>query len=88
MNKIFLFLLLSISLISCKKISPSQDDEIAIQKILDVYGGNIETIKSVGNIEGKSFEIQIKESKIIENQPNKAITVSYTHLDVYKRQEK
>lgn len=74
MKKILFFSLLLISFIGCQKIRPTHEDEIAIQKILNFYGGNIEIRKIFGSNNVKTFEIQIKNTKLIDSQPEKAVT--------------
>ncbi|WP_213278142.1 hypothetical protein [Chryseobacterium indologenes] len=75
--KILPFLLLSLFLFSCGKLATTSEDKKSVDEVLKFYGGYVETMKGVQTLNGTSsdfFEVQIKDSKLINNQPQRAIS--------------
>jgi len=73
----FLPLLLLLSMFSCGKLATTSEDKKSVDEILKFYGGHVETMKGVQTLNGKSddfFEVEIKDSKMINNQPQRAIS--------------
>lgn len=74
--KILPFLLL-LFLFSCGKLATTPEDKKSVDEVLKFYGGYVETMKGVQTLNGKTsdfFEVEIKESKLINNQPQRAIS--------------
>lgn len=75
--KILPFLLLTLFLFSCGKLATTSQDKKSVDEVLKFYGGYVETMKGVQTLNGTSsdfFEVQIKDSKLINNQPQRAIS--------------
>lgn len=78
MKIIKILLLLSlINLFSCNKISTTPEDKKSVEEVQKFYGGYVETNKGIETHNTSSnnyFEIVIKDSKLIDKQPQKAIS--------------
>ncbi|MBB6332926.1 hypothetical protein HNP24_003929 [Chryseobacterium sediminis] len=73
----FLPLLLLLSMFSCGKLATTSEDKKSVDEILKFYGGYVETMKGVQTLNGKSgdfFEVEIKDSKLINSQPQRAVS--------------
>ena len=71
----FLPLLLLMSMFSCGKLGTTPEDKKSVNEIQKFYGGYVETMKGVQTLNGKSndfFEVEIKDSKLINEQPQRA----------------
>ncbi|WP_426480731.1 hypothetical protein [Chryseobacterium sp. R2ACT005] len=74
--KILPFLLL-LFLFSCGKLATTFEDKKSVDEVLKFYGGYVETMKGVQTLNGKSgdfFEVEIKDSKLINSQPQRAVS--------------
>lgn len=74
--KILPFLLL-LFLFSCGKLATTSEDKKSVDEVLKFYGGYVETMKGVQTLNGKSgdfFEVEIKDSKLINSQPQRAVS--------------
>ncbi len=70
-------LLLLLFLFSCGKLATTPEDKKSVDEILKFYGGYVETMKGVQTLNGISgdfFEVEIKDSKLINSQPQRAIS--------------
>ncbi|PWN60370.1 hypothetical protein [Chryseobacterium viscerum] len=73
----FLPFLLLLFLFSCGKLATTPEDKKSVDEIQKFYGGYVQTMKGVQTLNGKSsdfFEVEIKDSKLINNQPQRAIS--------------
>ncbi|KAA2217691.1 hypothetical protein [Chryseobacterium sediminis] len=73
----FLPLLLLLSMFSCGKLATTSEDKKSVDEILKFYGGYVETMKGVQTLNGESgdfFEVEIKDSKLINSQPQRAVS--------------
>ncbi|CAD0223843.1 hypothetical protein KYG33_18990 [Chryseobacterium sp. D764] len=74
--KILPFLLL-LFLFNCGKLATTSEDKKSVNEVLKFYGGYVETMKGVQTLNGKSgdfFEVEIKDSKLINSQPQRAVS--------------
>jgi hypothetical protein len=73
----FLPFLLLLFLFSCGKLTTTPEDKKSVDEIQKFYGGFVQTMKGVQTLNGKNsdfFEVEIKDSKLINNQPQRAIS--------------
>ncbi|NIF07168.1 hypothetical protein F3J23_17225 [Chryseobacterium sp. Tr-659] len=71
----FLPFMLLLFLFSCGKLATTPEDKKSVDEVQKFYGGFVQTMKGVQNLNGKSsnfFEVEIKDSKLINKQPQRA----------------
>lgn len=74
--KILIFLSL-ITLSNCNKVRTTSEDKKSVEEVQKFYGGYVETNKGIETFNSSSndyFEITIKDSKLIDKQPQRAIS--------------